>query len=93
MNMNRLTPYLIASTILLVLSIGQAQATDVVDSTVLAHDRVANVLVLTDKTVWPLELLTDALPEGLQAGDKVEIRYESNEDDGVKTIHSITRID
>jgi hypothetical protein len=53
---------------------------------------VANVLVLKDKTVWPLDLLTEPMPENLQAGEKVEIRYQSNEDDGVQTIYSIVRV-
>lgn len=68
-------------------------ATDVIESTVLAHDRVANVLVLKDKTIWPLDMLTQPLPEDVSAGDKVEIRYQSNEDDGIQTIHSIVVLD
>ena len=74
------------------LTLTPALATDVIESIVLAHDRVANVIVLKDKTVWPLDLLTQPLPDDLRAGDKVEIRYESNEDDGIQTIHSILRI-
>ena len=65
---------------------------DAVDGTVLAHDRVANILVLSDKTVWTLANLEAPLPDGLAAGDRVEISYESNEDDGLKLIHSVKRL-
>ena len=65
---------------------------DVVDGTVLAHDRVANVLVLSDKTVWTLANLETPLPEDLAAGDRIQIDYESNEDDGLKLIHSVKRL-
>lgn len=66
-----------------------AFAADVVEGTVLAFDRKANVIVLKDKTVWSLAVLEGALPEKLKAGDRIEIRYDSNEDDGLKAIYSI----
>ena len=78
--------------IVTLLTISTAQATDIVESTVLAHDRKANVIVLKDKTVWDLDLLAQPLANDFQAGDKVEIRYESNEDDGVVVLHSIVLI-
>ena len=70
----------------------QATAQDAVDGTVLAYDRKANVIVLTDKSVWTLEKLEGALPEELQAGDRIAIRYQANEDDGLTVIHSIERL-
>lgn len=75
------------------LAIHPALATDVIESTVLAYDRQANVIILKDNTVWPLDLLTERLPEDIHAGDAVRIRTESNEDDGLQTIHSINRIE
>ena len=63
-------------------------AADVTSGTVLVHDRMAKILVLTDRTVWPLELLKSAAPDGLKAGDRVEIEYESDEE-GVSAINSI----
>jgi len=86
----------LSRTALLALALGAAalplHAADLLDGTVLAHDRVANVLVLSDKTVWSLATLETAMPDDLAAGDRVEISYESNEDDGVRVIHSITRL-
>lgn len=61
---------------------------DTSHGTVLAHDRKANTLVLTDRTVWALEQLKSPLPAGLKAGDRVEIEYEGDEDG----VSSITRI-
>ena len=67
-------------------------AADAIEGTLLAYDRVANVLVLSDKSVWTLENLEQPLPENLVAGERVEIRYESNEDDGLAVIHSVERL-
>ncbi|MDH3217759.1 MAG: hypothetical protein OEN01_16040 [Candidatus Krumholzibacteria bacterium] len=67
----------------------QVRAEDITEGTVLAFDRKANILVFTDKTVWPLEKLKVPLAEDLKAGDRIEVRYDSNEDDGVTAIFSI----
>lgn len=67
----------------------QAYSQNAAEGTVLAFDRKANVLVFTDKTVWPLSKLTAPAPEGLKAGDHVEIFYSGNEDDGVVAIDEI----
>ncbi|WP_146590044.1 hypothetical protein [Puniceibacterium confluentis] len=55
---------------------------------VVAFDRKANVLVLEDKTIWSLETLT-TVPEDLKSGDMVEIRYNSNADNGWGRINAI----
>jgi hypothetical protein len=73
----------------MLLTASQVFALDVSEGTVLAFDRKANVLIFTDKTVWPLEKLVSALPADLNAGDRVRIQYDSNEDDGITAIHSI----
>jgi len=67
----------------------QEGAPDATDGTVLVYDRRANLLVLTDRTVWALELLKTSLPAGLEAGKRVHIEYESDEE-GVSAINSIT---
>ena len=67
----------------------QVFAQDMSEGTVLAYDRKANILILTDRSVFPLEKLTSAAPENLKAGDRVHIDYDSNEDDGVTAIYSI----
>jgi len=89
MRFTRALMVIVSSALLL---IQPSHATDIVESTVLAYDRVANIIVLKDKTMWPLDLLTTDLPVDLLAGDKIEIRYQSNEDDGIQTIHSIVRL-
>lgn len=66
----------------------QSGPQDMTDGTVLALDRLARKLVLTDKTVWSLVELTSPLPVGLKAGDRIEIKFESDED-GVTSISSI----
>ena len=64
-------------------------ASDVTAGTVLVYDRKANLLVLTDRTVWALEAMTSEIPSALKAGDRIEIEYESDEE-GVSAINSIT---
>lgn len=67
----------------------QVFAQDISEGTILAYDRKANILILTDRTVFPLEKLTSAAPDNLKAGDRIQIQYDSNEDDGITAIHSI----
>ena len=67
----------------------QVAAQDMLQGTVLAFDRKANVLVFNDRSGFPLEKLQGSPPPDLQAGDRVEITYDSNEDDGVTAIFSI----
>ena len=66
----------------------QAAAEDISQGTILALDRKARVMVLTDRTVWPLETAKSGVPVGLIAGNRVEIRYESDES-GVTAINEI----
>ena len=68
---------------------GQVVAQDMIQGTILAYDRKANVLVFNDRSVFPLEKLQGSPPPDLKAGDRVEISYDSNEDDGVTAIFSI----
>ncbi len=63
-------------------------AADITTGTVLAFDRKANLIVLTDRTVWSLEGKTARMPEGLAAGDRVEFSYEADED-GIADIRDI----
>ena len=67
----------------------QEGAPDATDGTVLVYDRKANLLVLTDRTVWSLEMLKSSLPAGLEAGSRIHIEYESDEE-GVSAINRIT---
>ncbi|TMV10117.1 hypothetical protein FGK63_03385 [Ruegeria sediminis] len=61
---------------------------DEVTGTILAYDRVEGLIVLTDKTVWSLELI-EAAPEGLVAGDMIHIEYETAGEDGITKINAI----
>ncbi len=60
--------------------------------TVLAFDRVAKVIVLDDKTIWHIVPADLALPESLTAGDRITIDFQTNGDNGVGKINSITRV-
>lgn len=66
-----------------------AALADTTGGVVVAYDRVDHVLVLDDKTVWDLAPAGDLVPEGLIAGDKVTIEYESAGDSGVGKITAI----
>ena len=68
-----------------------AIAQDITEGKILALDRVAKILVMSDKSVFPLEKMVGDVPEGLNAGDRIEITYDSNEDDGVTAIYKIKK--
>ncbi|WP_386683516.1 hypothetical protein [Loktanella sp. R86503] len=60
--------------------------------TVVAYDRVSNVIVLQDRSIW--EIPADfPLPADLVAGDRILIDYQSNGDNGVGKYLSITRVE
>lgn len=65
---------------------------DETSGVIVAFDRVANVLVLEDSTVWTLSAAL-ALPENLVAGEKVHIVYTSEGDNGVKSVDAVHRMD
>jgi len=69
-------------------SFNPAIALDVTEGTLLAYDRKANILIMKDRTLWPLAELKSPLPAGLASGDRIEIRYESDED-GLSSILGI----
>ena len=57
---------------------------------ILAYDRQANILVLSDKTVWQLPATLD-VPADLAAGDTVQLVYTTLGEDGLSTIDALTR--
>jgi hypothetical protein len=61
--------------------------------TVLAFDRVAQLLVLEDKSAWSLANMQNTLPIGIAVGNRVRIEYESAEDGSrlVREVRVITR--
>ena len=66
---------------------------DTLEGTVLAYDRKANLIVMHDKSVLPLAKFTGELPEDLVAGDRIEVDYQSNEDEGIYAVSDIRRVD
>lgn len=65
---------------------------DETSGTILAFDRAAKVIVLDDKTIWPIGDKTE-VSDDLVAGDKVTILYVGGGDSGVASITSILRTD
>jgi hypothetical protein len=56
-----------------------ALAADIAVGTVLAYDREAQTLVLTDRSVWSLAQVSAAIPGNLASGARVQFSYESDE--------------
>ena len=75
---------------ILVSSLATAVLADTTGGVVVAYDRVDQVLVLDDKTVWDLVPAADLVPEGLSAGNAVMIEYDSAGDSGVGKIMAIS---
>lgn len=70
-----------------------AASADLLEGTVLAHDRVARVIVMKDRSVIPLDNLESELPADLVAGDRIAVSFDSNEDDGIRVVNAVTRLD
>ena len=64
---------------------------DETEGHVLAYDRQAGIIVLTDKTVWsvPGEI---TLPADLGRGDRVLFEYDAAGEDGLTEVNAITRL-
>ena len=67
-------------------------AADSVTGTILAFDRVARVIVLDDKSVWPIVPKDFPIPDDLVAGEKIRIDYVSNGDNGIGRVAAIVRV-
>jgi hypothetical protein len=64
---------------------------DETSGTVLAFDRVDNVIVLENKTVFTVPN-PDVIPADLKAGEKIKIVYKSDGDNGLTKVFSIERL-
>ena len=64
---------------------------DETEGHVLAYDRKAHVIVLTDKSTWslPADMM---VPADLGAGDRVLFEYETAGEDGLTAITAVTRL-
>lgn len=63
---------------------------DEVTGSVLAYDRVDNIIVLDDKTVWTIPA-DFALPADLIAGEKIIIEFQGAAENGIGDLISIAR--
>ena len=81
---------ILSSSLLLALIAAPAIA-DETTGEVLAYDRLANRLVLEDRTIW--ELGSTTVPTDLAAGDVVTVEFTTAGDNGVGTIVSLTRVE
>jgi hypothetical protein len=63
---------------------------DETTGTIIAYDRLANVLVLNDKTFWTLGAET-LVPADLKAGDAVTLTFASDGDNGAKPATVLVR--
>ena len=81
--------HLIALAVLLAAAPALADETE---GEILAYDRLANLVVMRDRTVWELgaELM---VPADLQSGDRVRLVYRTAGEDGVTKIDSIERVE
>lgn len=64
---------------------------DETEGLILAYDRKANLLVLTDKTIWQLPPEMD-VPADLGAGDRILLEYQTAGEDGLTAIDALTRL-
>ncbi|WP_417525496.1 hypothetical protein [Marinovum sp.] len=64
---------------------------DETEGLVLAYDRQANVIVLTDFTVWEIPGALE-VPADLAAGDRVHFVYETAGEDGMVSIDALHRL-
>ena len=83
---------LLAATAAALLAAATPTLADETTGEILAFDRVAGVLVLTDKTVW--EFGPDTVgPVELNRGDRVKIVYETAGEDGLTAIDEIILVE
>lgn len=74
----------------LILAAAPAFADDL-SGTVIAYDRVAQVIVLDDKSVLTIPN-PEIIPEGLVAGDTITVEFKSDGDNGFGTFFSIKKM-
>jgi hypothetical protein len=77
-------------TALLLFALATPALADETSGEILAYDRVAKVIVLTDKTVYQLSDATE-VSEDLVAGDTVNIVYVGGGDAGIGAVTSVMR--
>ena len=64
---------------------------DETTGSIVAFDRKAGVIVLSDRTIWELTPGT-LIPAYLSAGDRVRIVYQTAGEDGITSIDELERV-
>ncbi|MGB8623610.1 MAG: hypothetical protein WCD16_12390 [Paracoccaceae bacterium] len=74
----------------LALAVAAPVFADETSGEIAAYDRVAGILVMKDKTIWTLapDLV---VPDGLGRGDKVNIVFNSDGENGIAVVTKIDR--
>ena len=80
---------LLAAAVILV--IATPSFADSTTGKILAFDRQADVIVMSDKTVWQLTPST-LIPADLAAGDTVKMTFTSFGDDGVASVDKLEKM-
>ena len=76
---------------LIVCGIAEPAFSDSVKGTIIAFYQSKGVIVLDDKTVWPLGDAVNALPDDLTSGDSVEIVFISAGENALAAVNSVVR--
>ena len=63
---------------------------DEVSGTIVAYDRLANLLVMDDKSIWALSP-TALVPADLKAGDVVTLTFTSGGENGANAATALVR--
>lgn len=80
---------LITATVLAAALTATEGLADTFEGKVFAYDRVAERLVMEDKTVYTLSKAETEIPSTLSAGDRVTVDYVSLGEDGVGVISKV----
>ena len=85
-----MTRTILAAALLCAPALAPAMA-DEAEHTILAYDRLANIVVMRDRSVYelPAELM---VPADMKSGDRVRVVYQSAGEDGITKIDSLERI-
>ena len=76
--------------VLLATALSTAAFADQTTGEVVAYDRLANVIVLKDKSLWTLDAKT-LVQSDLKAGDRITLTFVSDGDNGAKPATALTR--
>lgn len=79
-------------TLVIALVLGTPALADETEGEILAYDRLANLIVMRDRTVWQLGAEV-TVPADLKSGDRVRLVFRAAGEDGVTGVDSLERIE